>query len=209
MIINNTGLDARGRVGHKEIDSVTFERGKPCFIDRSEKYVAGEMCQVLNDHWGYAKNDFNYKTIPSLIDDLMACRQANCNFLLNIGPMGDGSIRPLDKAMILELGNWIRANKNAVYSMTGADIEAENASMLTDGKYYYAFIKDVGSSGDSNVSLTGENKDTVKILTDRRVVDARWLDSGERIKVTKNSFTIKYFEYGTSMGVRIARFKLS
>ena len=93
--------------------------------------------------------------------------------------------------------------------MTGADIEAENASVLCDGKYYYAFIKDVGSSGDSNVSLTGENKDTVKILTDRRVVDARWLDSGERIKVTKNSFTIKCFEYGTSMGVRIARFKLS
>ncbi len=27
MIINNTGLDARERVGHPEIDSVTFEQG--------------------------------------------------------------------------------------------------------------------------------------------------------------------------------------
>lgn len=29
MIINNTGLSARGALGHIELDSVTFERGKP------------------------------------------------------------------------------------------------------------------------------------------------------------------------------------
>ena len=52
MIINNTGLSELGKVGHPEIDSVTFERGKPCFVDNSDKYRAGEMCQVLNDHWG-------------------------------------------------------------------------------------------------------------------------------------------------------------
>lgn len=63
MIINNTGLSAQGKTGHKEIDSVTFERGKPCFVDTTEKPIAGEMCQVLNDHWGYAKEDCNYKSV--------------------------------------------------------------------------------------------------------------------------------------------------
>ena len=29
MIINNTGLDKRGSLGHIELDSVTFERGRP------------------------------------------------------------------------------------------------------------------------------------------------------------------------------------
>ena len=43
MIINNTGLNALGQTGHKEIDSVTFERGKPCFVDKSQKPIAGEM----------------------------------------------------------------------------------------------------------------------------------------------------------------------
>lgn len=38
MIINNTGLSELGKVGHFEIDSVTFERGKPCFVDKSDKY---------------------------------------------------------------------------------------------------------------------------------------------------------------------------
>ena len=29
IIVNNTGLDARGEVGNPEIDSVTFENGRP------------------------------------------------------------------------------------------------------------------------------------------------------------------------------------
>ena len=65
MIINNTGLNELGKVGHYEIDSVTFERGKPCFVDNSDKYRAGEMCQVLNDHWGYAENDCNYNLLKN------------------------------------------------------------------------------------------------------------------------------------------------
>ena len=32
MIINNTGLSECGKVGHPEIDSVTFERGNPTFV---------------------------------------------------------------------------------------------------------------------------------------------------------------------------------
>ena len=54
MIINNTGLDARGEAGHPEIDSVTFEQGRPTPMDRTNmsKYVAAEMCYTLNVLWG-------------------------------------------------------------------------------------------------------------------------------------------------------------
>ena len=90
MIINNTGLNALGQTGHKEIDCVTFERGKPCYVDRSKKPIAGEMCQVLNDHWGYAKEDCNYKSVKELIENLVDCRKYGCNFLLNTGLRGNG-----------------------------------------------------------------------------------------------------------------------
>lgn len=45
MIINNTGLQERGKLGHIELDSVTFERGKPQPINLSDspKYIASEM----------------------------------------------------------------------------------------------------------------------------------------------------------------------
>ena len=208
MIINNTGLGELGQVSHKEIDSVTFERGKPSFVDCSEKYVAGEMCQVLNDHWGYAKNDYNYKSIQTLIGDLIDCRRFNCNFLLNLGLRGDGSIRPLDKEMFNEIGNWVRANKNTIYAMHSADITAENAHILTDNKYYYAVISDVPMRADANVQLEKGSIKTIHVDTDKKVVKAKWLDSGKKIAVKKNSFIGEPFCYGSSMGYRIARFEL-
>lgn len=207
MIINNTGLSAHGKTGHKEIDSVTFERGKPAFVDYSEKYVAGEMCQVLNDHWGYAKEDLNYKSVGSLVNDLVTCRRYNCNFLLNTGLMGNGGVRPLDKAILTEIGNWIKANKKVVYSWKSCDVEAENAFCVTDGKYYYAVCNDVVMASDPNVALAGVVK-TVKILSDKKVKNAVWLDDGKRFKVKKNEFAARPFVYGTSRYVRVARFEL-
>jgi Alpha-L-fucosidase len=62
MIINNTGIGEMGKLGNPEIDSVTFERGRPAPLDRRghPKYVAAEMCHTLNYHWGTAAKDFNY-----------------------------------------------------------------------------------------------------------------------------------------------------
>ena len=83
MIINNTGLSALGKVSHPEIDSVTFERGNPCFVDNSDRPRAGEMCEVITDHWGHAKNDICFKSTKQLLDTLITCRKYNCNLLLN------------------------------------------------------------------------------------------------------------------------------
>ena len=74
MIINNTGISARGKVGHPEVDSVTFERGNPFYVDNSDKPRAGEMCQTINDHWGYTKMDMNFKPVPELVGNLLDCR---------------------------------------------------------------------------------------------------------------------------------------
>ena len=65
MIINNTGLFEGGVITHPEIDSVTFERGTPARVTSAdEKERAGEVCDSLTEHWGYAKNDLSIKSIP-------------------------------------------------------------------------------------------------------------------------------------------------
>ncbi len=204
MIINNTGLSELGKVGHPELDSVTFERGKPCFVDNSDRHRAGEMCQVFNDHWGYAKDDLNYKSMAQILGDLVECRHFNCNFLLNTGLMGNGKIRPFDKCYYEEIGKWIRKNKNFIYDVRDAEIEAENAYVMKsgDGKYY-AVLKDVPMSADPNVQQSGALK-TVTIKTDRKVKSVRWLDNGKRAKVKNNSFFGDAFRYGRSWVVRVA-----
>ena len=208
MIINNTGLNALGQTGHIEIDSVTFERGKPAFVDTSEKPIAGEVCDALTDHWGYAKYDICLKSPKELIETLIDCRKYDCNLLLNSGLKGNGKMDEGEKAAFKRIGMWIKENKNFIYKAKSTDLAAENADMMTDGEYYYAAIKGVLMSANCNVAKFGESK-TVTLNTDKRIVDAEWLDSGKEINLkTDNSFVCEPFEYGKSLAVRVAKFKL-
>ncbi len=206
MIINNTGLSAQGKTGHKEIDSVTFERGKPSFVDTTNKPIAGEMCQVLNDHWGYAKEDCNYKSVKELIENLIDCRAYGCNFLLNTGLKGNGEVNETDKYLLREIGKWVKVNRGFIYMAKPTTVRAKNAIVLSDGEKYYAIIKNVGMSADPNVTLSG-NRTYVKCT--KRIKSAKWLDSGEKIVVnTDNSFVVTPFEYGRSYSARVAEIEI-
>ena len=205
MIINNTGLSELGKVGHPEIDSVTFERGKPCFVDNSDKHRAGEMCQVLNDHWGYTENDCNYKSVKELIENLVDCRKYGCNFLLNTGLRGNGSINLTDGCILKEIGKWVKQNKEFIYEARACDIKAVNAEILKGKDCYYAIIKDVPMSADPNVQRT-ESKG--QVCLEREIVSAEWLDNGEKITVENGKFDIKPFMYGESYSIRIAKIRV-
>ena len=205
MIINNTGLSELGKVGHPELDSVTFERGKPAFVDNSDRHRAGEMCQILNDHWGYAKKDVCYKSVKELIENLIDCRKYGCNFLLNVGPTGNGTLKAIDRGILEEIGKWIRYNKNFIYDIKPCDITAENADVVKAGDDYYAIIKDVSMSADPNVQAGGKEK-TVKI--NAPVKRASWLDNGKKVKLRNGEFAVGFFPYGTSMYARVLKFNL-
>ena len=205
MIINNTGLSECGKVGHPEIDSVTFERGNPAFVDNSDKYRAGEMCQVLNDHWGYASGDCNYKSVKELIENLVDCRRFNCNFLLNTGLLGNGEVNATDAAILKEIGKWIEKNKGVIYDVGSCEIKAENAVILRGNDCHYAIIKNVPMSADPNVQRA---ENMAKISVNAEIVSAEWLDNGEIICVEGNAFFVAPFLYGESYSVRVAKLKL-
>ncbi len=208
MIINNTGLDALGKAGHPELDSVTFERGKPFPIFGEGKPLAGEVCQGITDHWGYAADDICVKSMGELIGTLVDCRACGCNLLLNTGPRGDGTVTPQEEAMLRNIGKWIRANKNFIYESVPAGINAQNADIMTDGTYYYAIIKDVPMCFNTNVTRMQESK-LVVLDTDKKIKDAIWLDNGEEVKLLPDgNFFAWPFDYGTSLSARVARFKL-
>lgn len=132
------------------------------------------MCQVLNDHWGYAKEDCNYKSVKELIENLVDCRRFNCNFLLNTGLCGNGMVNSIDKYILKELGKWIKANKGFIYNAKASDIEAQNAYILKDDKYYYAIIKDVPMAANPNVAKGGK---TNSVLINKKITIAVWLDN--------------------------------
>ena len=215
MIINNTGLGARGELGHIELDSVTFERGRPKPINMagSPKYIASEMCQTLGSVWGYGENDLTYKSPSTLIEDICVCRKYGANMLLNVGPMGNGYIRPLDAELLKVVGKWVSIYDEALHTARPTTIEIENKPsdfILKDGKNYYMFCDNIGMGGDGNVVVWERDDIHVNRFNFfKKIKKVTWLDNGKEAKFeqTCDSTTIYTvpFAYGTDLIVRVAK----
>lgn len=213
MIVNNTGLDARGEVGNPQLDSVTFEQGRPTPMNREghKKYVAAEMCHTMNDHWGYGSLDLHYKSLPELIETLCACRKVGANYLLNIGPDGSGEIVMMQEAMLRAIGSWVDTCGKCIYSGRPSKIHAvqkKNFALEADGKAYL-FIHDMCVLGDANVTVDGNgigDKDFDRVKG--KVKSIKWCDNGEELKFTQDgehlSFYATGYPYGRNYVVRVA-----
>jgi len=213
MIINNTGLSALGKTGHPEIDSVTFEQGRPSPMNRSgmEKYVSAEMCYTLNDHWGIGNSDFNYKSPKELIECLCDCRRAGANLLLNIGPTAQGGIDPLQKELLAVMGKWNGIFGEAIYEGKpyGSWGMGKNFILKGDG-CLYLFCYDLGRLGSAHVTA---GRSYCGAYAFDGVADSvrsvRWMDNGEDLSFTQDGgmLTVRMSgnPYGSNYVVRVAK----
>lgn len=74
------------------------------------------------------------------------CLSMGRNLLLDIGPMEDGTIDPRQEAVLLGLGEWIRANEEAVYdSVAGipANYYGDGSVLSEDGRTLYLFVHNI------------------------------------------------------------------
>lgn len=215
MLINNTGMGARGALGHIELDSVTFERSaaKMLNMEGAPKYVAMEVCQGINDHWGYAATDLNYKSPGALICQLAESRKYRANYLLNVGPKPDGSLRLMEQGILENLGQWMQVFDEAMHEPAPTHIEIQNQPkdfLLSNGNTYYLFCYDLPLYGDVNVvenRQEGKSEDVFRL--DRKVIKGTWMDNGQAVEFTQNGdeVTVKteVFPYGTQYVVRVAK----
>ena len=207
VVTNNAGLSRLGERMSGYIDVVTFERSNIsnyAYESTIDSYAA-EMCQALNSHWGYAEDDINYKSLKEILYNLATSRKHGGNFLLNIGPMSDGSIRPIEKELINLLGKWINRNEEALHSPKPYQMNLpDNAFALKNDNDVYIFICDVPMEIDENAGRYDKNK-TIINLEGLAVEKAIWLDTNENIEISNNSFEVPPYEYGRSWMIRIAK----
>lgn len=203
MIINNTGLSFRGKQGHPELDSVTFERGDAAAVAASDRPRAGEVCDALNFHWGYAENDVNYKPITAVLKRMIGCRETECNMLLNVGPMGNGRLRTIDLGYLESIGQWIKATKNVFYSLKPCSVTCDGATVLTDGRYCYA-VYDCSIVVGTNDVVEGTEDKTLSFS--EKISSARYLESGKPAKIKGNTIICEGYDYSYNLGLRVIRF---
>jgi alpha-L-fucosidase len=64
--------------------------------------------------WGYVEHD-EYRSAKSLIHQLLDTVSKNGNLLLNVGPKSDGTIPEEARAVLLQMGDWLKPNGEAVF----------------------------------------------------------------------------------------------
>ncbi|HOH50663.1 MAG TPA: alpha-L-fucosidase [Candidatus Hydrogenedentes bacterium] len=89
---------------------------------------------VSLNSWGYVEKQ-RYKTVTSLVQDLVDIVSKNGALLLNIGPRPDGTIPEPEREMLLDIGKWLEVNGEAVYGTRPWKVYGEGPTKVADGSF--------------------------------------------------------------------------
>lgn len=113
---------------------------------------AWECPATMNHTWGYHQLDTLWKSPEHLLGQLADLSSKNVNFLLNIGPKGDGSIPMESIKRLEEIGAWMKINGEAILGTTCSPWFQENSSCMITRKGSVMYL------------ILSEPKDTLKLF---------------------------------------------
>lgn len=155
-----------------------------------------ETAATINDTWGYKKDDHNWKPADNITFKLVDIVSKGGNYLLNVGPTGDGCIPQPSQDILRRVGKWLKVNGEAIYGAgkTPFGDELRNSDWRctvqpmdwTWGKpgklYFHLFKWPVGG-----FSLTGVNGKirNAYMLADpnRKPLESEFIPAGEKLTV--------------------------
>jgi len=115
---------------------------------------AWETAATINDTWGYKKDDHNWKQPDNITFKLVDIVSKGGNYLLNVGPAGDGSIPQPSQDVLRRVGKWLKVNGESIYGAGktpfGEELEKANTRCTVQpadwtpgqpGKLYFHLFK--------------------------------------------------------------------
>ena len=108
-----SGLTPDGRVGVGDFG--TPEQEVP---SQGLPGVDWETCMTINGTWGFKSYDHDWKDTRALLHTLIDAASKGGNFLLNIGPTGEGAFPEAISSRLAEMGTWMQMNGESIYGTT-------------------------------------------------------------------------------------------
>lgn len=108
-----------------------IERGR---MDEIFKFPWQTDTSVGDISWGFIRNE-TYKSPDYLTDELIDIVSKNGCLLLNIGPKADGTIPDEARNILLNMGDWLKINGEAIYSTRPWKIYGEGPTLTSKGHH--------------------------------------------------------------------------
>lgn len=216
LILENSGAGRGGRIGHPEVDSLTYEDEAPRALDRRghPRYLALETSLSLGSHRGNALRDFAHLSPADVIETLCDVRHVGSNLLVAVGPDGDGALSAYERATLGRTGDWLTLSGGLggpLYRGRPCGLVGMQRDFgLAQGQDHYLFAFDLAPPpfGRPPTPARGPGERIWQGLPQpaRRVT---WLDNGEELAFRQDGprLTVQLtgYPYGTNTVVRIAR----
>jgi len=134
-----------------------------------------ETCMTMNDTWGYAKNDTNWKSAEDLTRKLIDIASKGGNFLLNVGPTAEGVFPDAINKRLDQIGAWMKVNGACIYGTTKGPFRRLpfDGRCTAKGNTLYLEVFNWAAQGLALRDL------------ETSVVSARALDGDEKLTVTE------------------------
>jgi len=187
LLINNRvdkgreGMEDKSRSAAFAGDFATPEQQVGAF----DNSFAWETCMTIGEQWAW-KPDDKLKSKKECIHTLLQTIGGDGNLLFNVGPMPDGRIEKRQVDRLLEMGQWLSINQEAVYGTRGGPYLPREKMVSTHkgNKIYLHLLESPGKK----LSLPLMNGITVKsasFLQDSKPLDVHQDDDGITLTLPK------------------------
>ena len=175
------GIITNDRLGEDhEGDYKTFERRIPRNAPPNQDW---EVCMPISGSWGYKRSDRNFKSIPTLIRNLVDIVSKGGNYLLNVSPTGDGTLLPESVERLKAIGQWMKVNSESIYDTTASPFTRLSWGRCTKKEYtggitLYLHVFDWPENGELLVPGLKNKVQQTYLMADWQALETRQQDSG-------------------------------